>query len=261
MNCKCGMSFRVSIRKGLYQEMKRDKEGEGNKGFRLITVEGVIGAGKSTLLAEIGRLDRPDVIVLQEPVSRWCEPVLPSGKSMLEAYYSDKKANALSFQMYAMLTRVQQLSELLASVGPEVRFVIAERGSWSDYEVFGRPMREAGLLSETEWCTYTAWFEAVTVGVLSPPIRPSGVVYIRADPEVCLGRIKKRDRHGEEEIGTKYLTLLNGAHEDYIASVKADVLVIDGNREGEDFVGESARDVLAFVASLPAPSSTITDKN
>lgn len=202
----------------------------GKAPFVLVTVEGGIGAGKSTLLKSIKDLCRDDIVVLQEPVDRWCAPVTSTGESMLESYYADRKGVALAFQMFAMLTRVQQLHELLHHHDDKVAIVISERGSWSDYEIFGRPMHESGLLSEVDWHVYSAWFESVTRGALSPPVKPSGVAYLRTNPAVCRGRISKRGRHGEEDIDLDYLGLLHDAHETYVSNFEkngGNVLEID----------------------------------
>ena len=201
----------------------------------LISLEGNIGAGKSTLLRELAALGEPDVVVVQEPVGLWCEPALPDGRSMLDAYYGDRKGNALAFQMYAMLTRVQQLAEVsrLAETTPGL-VIVTERSSWSDYELFGRPMRDSGLLGDAEWHAYTAWFEAVTrgrtdaggeaqkglrgglpgVGVL---MRPSGTAYLRCSPSKCLERVNRRARSAEDgTVDVGYLEMLHDAHERYV---------------------------------------------
>ena len=183
----------------------------------LVTVEGSIGAGKSTLLKKLAEA-RKDVIVVQEPVSTWSKPVLPDGSSMLEAYYARPKETSMAFQMFAMLTRVQQISDAVERAkATNARFIVTERCSWSDYEIFGRPMHEMGVLSDADFFTYTSWFHSVTdVGSgFIGGIRPSALFYLRCPPETCLARIKGRDRKGEEKISLEYLEKLHEAHERY----------------------------------------------
>jgi deoxyadenosine/deoxycytidine kinase len=196
----------------------------------LVSIEGNIGAGKSTLLRRIEAI--PGVIVAQEPVDLWCAPVLPGGTSMLDAYYADRKANALAFQMYAMLTRHRQhaaLSRQVAEVaatmqhqhGPVV--VVTERCSGSDFALFGRPMRDAGLFNEAEWHAYSSWHDAMTeVSLEQGHLRASGVAYLRIDTAVCAERVAARARRAEAEgadrVDRAYLDMLHGAHEDYVGS-------------------------------------------
>ena len=225
----------------------------------LVSLEGNIGAGKSTLLRTLAALGEPDVVVVQEPVDRWCAPVLPGGRSMLAAYYGDRWGSALAFQMYAMLTRVQQLAEVsrLAEARPGL-IVVTERSSWSDYELFGRPMREAGLLDDAAWHTYTAWFEAATSPGGLPAIgglmHPSGIAYLSCTPDKCLERVERRARRAEEgAVDTEYLGILHDAHERYVAgsaSKGAPVLRIYGDLDGDEAVGRAARELLVWCRGL-----------
>ena len=225
----------------------------------LVSLEGNIGAGKSTLLRRIEALGLSDVVVMQEPVDAWCEPVLPpnghNGTSMLDAYYADRRGAALAFQMFAMLTRVRQLADVsarVAAAGGRVAVVVTERCSGSDFELFGRPMHDAGLLSDAEWHTYRAWHDAMmgtADGGLAPPhlLRPSGVAYLRCDAETCATRIATRARPGEAgRVDAAYLGMLHDAHERYVYhhSVRMPMLQLDG--------GMAEADVDAAAASLVA---------
>lgn len=234
-----------------------------------VSLEGLIGAGKSTIVKAIGDLGRPDVVVLQEPVDRWCAPVIPleggaEGQmtSLLEAYYRDERSVAMAFQMYAMFTRVQQLSDLAAEIAdgkrPGVRLVVAERCSWSDYELFGRPMKAKGLLSDADWFVYTAWFEAVTSGRLAPALKPSGYAFLGCPPDVCMDRIARRARPGEEGVDRPYLEALNRAHVGFFDAQRekgaVDVLVLDGSAEGPEAVQLAADRIVEWGMTLGGAS-------
>ena len=231
---------------------------------KFVSLEGLIGAGKSTIVKAIADLGRPDVIVLPEPVHRWCERVIPAandpgGTSLLESYYRDAKSVAMAFQMFAMLTRVQQLSDLAEDLTSGrragVRLVVAERCSWSDYELFGRPMRDSGLLSEADWYVYTAWFDAVTSGRLAPPLKPDGYAYLAASPETCLRRIGERARPGEDGVDLAYLEALERAHAGFFEARPAGtVLGLDGDLEGPEAVVEAARAIVDWgIGGAPPP--------
>lgn len=234
----------------------------------LVSVEGNIGAGKSTLLKRIEALGLPDVVVVQEPVGVWCEPVLPGGKSMLEAYYNDRKSNALAFQMYAMLTRHRQhavVADALRSRrgGVGATLVITERCAGSDFALFGRPMRRAGLFNDAEWHSYESWHDALALISRSQGyLAPSGVAYLRVEPDVCEARVASRARHaegggGEGENGRgvdrAYLDLLHDAHEAYVDASSLEVLRVAGNDlEDAERVVEWARRIQQRQASQDA---------
>lgn len=220
-----------------------------------VSLEGSIGAGKSTIVKAISELGGQDVIVIQEPVSRWTAKDIEasdgSRTSLLESYYKDAKSVALAFQMYAMLTRVQQLSDLAEELSKDGRrkLIIAERCSWSDYDIFGKPMRESGLLSPADWFVYTAWFEAVTSSRLAPPLKPSGYVFLNCPPKNCLERIGVRARQGEEGIDLDYLESLHRAHLSFFERQKEEgvaVLEIDGSANGEESIRAAAERILNF---------------
>ena len=226
-----------------------------------ISLEGSIGAGKSTIVKAIADLaaadSEVDVIVIQEPVHRWTAKDIeaPDGTftSLLESYYKDEKSVALAFQMYAMLTRVQQLSDLADELSKDTsgrrKLIVAERCSWSDYDIFGKPMRDRGLLSPADWFVYTSWFEAVTASRMAPPLKPSGYVFLNCDPKICLERIGVRARRGEEGIDLSYLESLHGAHLKFFEKQKSEgtpVLEMDGTAEGEAAIEDAARRVLQW---------------
>lgn len=227
----------------------------------VVSVEGNIGAGKSTLMRELRRLydssatTTHDVAVILEPIEEWCKPVLRNGDSMLRAYYSSM-GNALAFQMFVLLTRIQQLDEE-ASVGrgggrPAV--LLVERGPWSTVPLFGQPMRDMGLLSEAELHVFGAWVDwALRRPSCSVPSRPAATIYVRGSPDISAERIGMRAREGESAIDAAYLSRLHDAHEAYCSSMPADsLLVVDAT---EHSVVDSARAVMAFVDRLVVNTS------
>ena len=224
---------------------------------RIISVEGNIGAGKSTLLKALA--DVPGVRVIAEPIEEWCRPALPGGSSMLEAYYADQPRNAMAFQMFAMLTRAQQLRGVVASGAGSGALVFTERNSWSDYELFGRPMHASGLLNDADWCAYTAWFEAITAdggGLLGLP-KPSGIVYLRSTPGTCARRVAGRARAGEGSIDGPYLEMLDSAHARYIERQRGlgtEVFVLDADAHANDAgeLAETSRRIVEWAAGLAA---------
>jgi deoxyadenosine/deoxycytidine kinase len=73
------------------------------------SIEGNIGSGKTTLL-HLLRAHIPNIILSPEPIGEWQRI---GSHNILEAYYRDPSRWAYSFQTYALLTRVNQLSSIL----------------------------------------------------------------------------------------------------------------------------------------------------
>jgi len=59
------------------------------------------------------------------------------------------------------------------------------------------------------------------------------VIYLRADPEVCLQRVKSRARQEESSITVEFLTAIHKRHEEWLLQKKfpepAPVLVLNAN--------------------------------
>ncbi len=219
------------------------------------SLEGNIGSGKSSLLdvvlETLNTAGDQTTKVLHEPVGRWSEPISSSAGGMLQAYYEDPKRNGFAFQMFVLLSRVEQHQEMTACWSG-IRAVLSERCVASDFELFGRPMRASGMIDDVQWKAYTAWTEHVRQHVVGAQVSPR-VVYLRVLPEVSLQRIARRGRAGEQAIDRAYIEMLHAAHEAWIARVRAEpgarILVLNGNLEGDDAVRCHADLVLRFIAA------------
>jgi deoxyadenosine/deoxycytidine kinase len=207
----------------------------------LISIEGNVGSGKSTLLAEVEgllreRMEADDYDLVYEPVDKWCSPVLHDGSSMLHSFYTDRKANAIPFQMYAMLTRFQQLQRVHKTV------VVTERSIQSQNRVFAKPMATNGIISESQWFMYKEWYSEVTK---SAPL--NAVIYVDTPTEVCYDRVNLRSRlHGEDTITTEMLGAMADSHSAFIEWCNKHgirVLVIDGLKDAK----ENAAIVLSWI--------------
>lgn len=57
------------------------------------------------------------------------------------------------------------------------------------------------------------------------------IVYLKCSPELCLQRIKKRNRKGEESISIDYIQKVHERHEAWIGRQKdCEILTIDTER-------------------------------
>lgn len=74
-----------------------------------LSLEGNIGCGKTTLLRIIDK-EFPNVTIMNEPLGEW-ENVAEGKVNLLDLYYKDPKRWGLTFQNYALFTRVRRWKE------------------------------------------------------------------------------------------------------------------------------------------------------
>ena len=189
----------------------------------ILTIDGNVGAGKTTLLTRI-REALPNAEIELEPVEKWMQMRTPGAdKSLFELYYADPVKYGFAFQIMALQTRFDNLVKM--SRADSDKIVICERSFLTDYQVFARLMHTKGFISDVEMEVYKRWHEFIT-DLVKPQI--VGSVYLKADPEVCMGRIKKRARAGEDNIQLAYIQELHDAHESWLGNDPT-VLTIDVN--------------------------------
>lgn len=191
-------------------------------------VEANIGAGKSTLLGNLSKHKFAfDHVVLQEPVSIWQEMVDENGVSLFEKYYNDKKRYAFLFQIYVLSTRAKILLKAIEEHKDKVIF--CERSLLSDMRIFIRYMHETNTIEKVEFDVFQDLYELVLTE-LKVPI--DGMIYLRADPDICVDRIIERGRPGEEVIDGVFIHKLHELHEDWLNTEgNVPILVLDANAQ------------------------------
>ncbi len=150
---------------------------------RYIVLEGPIGVGKTTLAA-----------LLAEEFSARTIFENVEENPFLKEFYKDRKRNAFKAQLYFLLSRYQQQSEL-------AQIDLFQKTTISDY-LFAKDRIFATInLDETELYLYDQIFR-----VLNPRIpTPNLVIYLQADTDVLLKRIKIRGKAYEKGIDAEYL--------------------------------------------------------
>jgi len=183
---------------------------------RFVSIEGVIGSGKTTLLEQIERA-MPHVRCEKEPLGQWLDVVEPvSQLNMFQLMYRYPAAHGFEFQVLALTTLHERDRE---SPG------VVERSMLTSNKVFTTMMGRAGTLSSTECQVYDKLYSAMTLQ------HKQAIIYLRTDPLICLERVRERDRDGEETISLDYLTKCHDQHEELIASLDQEhVLIVDANQ-------------------------------
>ncbi len=221
-------------------------DGLGPKSF---IVEGNIGAGKSTFLKIIQ--NNLDVQVVFEPHEKWQEVV--DGHNLLDKFYKDTARWAYTFQSYAFVTRVMEL-EAHAKVNT-TGIQVLERSVFSDRYCFAKNAFEQGFMSALEWKLYQEWFSWLVDNYVP---KPTGFIYLRGEPDVCHGRLKKRNRSEEEGVPFEYLNRLHEKHDTWLLQKEGvagylkdvPVLILECNNDFENSEAEQQRHIEKVAAFL-----------
>ena len=200
---------------------------------RLFILEGNIGAGKSTLLKILK--NNIDFEAIPEPTTKWQK--INNDDNLLDLFYKDTKRWAYTFQSYAFISRIQATIEHQQN-NPDKQNFVLERSVYCDRFCFAKNCFERGTMTELEWQIYKDWFSWLAESQIP---QPTGFIYLRAEPEICMQRLQKRNRSEETGIAFEYLSSLHKKHEDWLikkidlpkALLNIPVLVLDCNQEFE----------------------------
>ncbi|MBD3231450.1 hypothetical protein GF322_02190 [Candidatus Dependentiae bacterium] len=169
-------------------------------------LEGNIGVGKSTFLKLI-QTNLPEIQILTEPKDNWVNQIY--GQSLLENFYKAPKRWAYTLETLAMICRSRDhLREQSNS-----NKIIMERSIYSGHYCFAINGYKSGFFTPIEWSIYQKWVQFLLEQKCNPP---KGFIYLKASPEICLARIKKRNRISEKKITLSYIKQLDQWHEKFL---------------------------------------------
>ncbi len=171
---------------------------------RHIVVEGPIGVGKTSLARRLGERFGAQA-VLEEP----------QGNPFLERFYRDSRRYALPTQLFFLFQRVNQLRDL------------AQRDLFSnavvgDFLLDKDPLFARLTLDDDELTLYQQIFDN-----LSPqaPV-PDLVIYLQAQPDTLVERVRRRGIAMEANISEDYLRELADTYSRFFYHYEAAPLMI-----------------------------------
>lgn len=178
-----------------------------------IAVEGVIGVGKTSLSRMLA--DRFKAKLVEEEVE--VNPFLAS-------FYSDRRAFAFQTQIFFLLSRYRQQQNLFQQE-------LFSQGIVSDY-LFAKDKIFAYLnLDQNEISLYEHLLPLLERNIAQPDL----VVYLQAEVDVLLKRIKHRGRSFEHAMSREYLAELSEAYNHFFFHY-SDTSLLVVNVNNIDFV-------------------------
>ena len=176
--------------------------------FKHIAVEGPIGVGKTSLVDMLARRFR-GTRVLED-----------AENPFLGEFYKDKRGAAFRCQLFFLLSRHDQQKQITQ------RDLFTEL-VLSDY-TFAKDKIFAYLtLEDSELMIYNRLYELLEPSVPKPDL----VIYLQANLDTLLKRIRKRGRDYEKTISPPYLQELSEAYAHYFYRYdETPLLVVNTNR-------------------------------
>ncbi len=160
-----------------------------SNGIRYIAVEGSIGAGKTTLSRLIAEASEARLFL--EEID---------DNPFIERFYEDMQGYAFQAQIFFLLNRYRQQIEIAQQDLFDELLV-------ADYLFAKDTIYAHAVLGDNELVLYNK-LHALLEGKI---VRPDLVIYLQANPEILLQRIRKRGRSFERSISEEYLSNLNEA--------------------------------------------------
>ncbi len=173
--------------------------------FRYLAVDGPIGVGKTTLVDMLS--SRYEGVKMLEDAEN----------PFLQAFYDDRPGVAFQTEMYFLLTRYKQQLDTQQQD-------IFQRLLLADY-TFPKNRIFAYLnLADDELALFDKLFQLLEPQVPTPDL----VLYLTADVDTCMARIKKRQRSYEKQMADEYIAQLIDAYNHYFYHYNdTPLLVID----------------------------------
>ncbi len=173
--------------------------------FHFLAVDGPIGVGKTTLVEMLTR--RFEGVKVLEDVDN---PFLP-------AFYEDREGAAFQTELYFLLSRYKQQQEI-------VQRELFSRLVVADYTLQKNRIFAYLTLSDDELMLFDKLYTLLEPQVPTPDL----VLYLVADVDTCMDRIRKRSRPVERQLSPEYLSELIDAYNHYYHYYsRSPLLVVD----------------------------------
>jgi deoxyadenosine/deoxycytidine kinase len=172
--------------------------------WRHIVVEGPIGVGKTSLARRLA--DRFGArTVLEEP----------QANPFLERFYRDSARHALPTQLFFLFQRVAQLREM-------TQRDLFDQAAVGDFLFEKDPLFARLTLSDDELALYRQIYDTLRPQAPTPDL----VIYLQAQPDTLVERVRRRGIASEAAISETYLRALADAYSRFFHHYDAAPLLI-----------------------------------
>ncbi|MSP97139.1 MAG: deoxynucleoside kinase [Betaproteobacteria bacterium] len=184
--------------------------------LKYIVIEGPIGVGKTSLAKKIAARLSAQVLLEQ-----------PMDNPFLASFYADMARFALPTQLFFLFQRAKQLE-------PLAQRDMFNHVTVSDFLLDKDPLFARVTLSGDELALYGRIF--ATLKPQAP--QPDLVVYLQAQPDTLMARVRRRGVDFERQVSEEYLALLAETYTRFFYHYNAaPVLIV--NSENLNFVDRS----------------------
>jgi deoxyadenosine/deoxycytidine kinase len=158
--------------------------------FRYVVIEGPIGVGKSSLTRLLAKEFNARAFLEK-----------PEENPFLGRFYQERRKYAFQTQLFFLLQRFQQQKEI-------AQFDLFNQVTLCDY-LFAKDRIFASLnLDDNELSLYEQVYNLLSGQIPVPDL----IIFLQANPEVLLHRIKARSHSYEKDIDLEYLKTLTEAY-------------------------------------------------
>jgi deoxyadenosine/deoxycytidine kinase len=182
----------------------------------VIVVDGLISCGKTTYINMLAtHLTKRGwkITIVKEPIDKWMEKGPGGSPSIFELFNNDKARWSYHFQTKAFHDRVIENQKMFEKYGNVSQIFILERFCSTD-RLFMETLYEGGYVTPLEMQHYKEWADLWQKVV---PYEPDLFIYLNPPVDVCMDRIPKRNRPGEEGVTREYQEILKRHHDEFFA--------------------------------------------
>lgn len=238
---------------------------KNNCGSNIYSIEGNLASGKSLILDHLQTKSELSIKTCKEPIEEWMN--MNNGSDLLKSFYEDGQRWSFTFENLVQLSRVrthQQSKSVVVehssntnlpflSQNEKALKVFTERSLWSSFFVFCKNSFEDKRITQVEYDILEQYF--LTFAQMlnkseqthikkqqSVHTLPFKVIYLKAKPETCYQRMKKRNRSSEDSVGIDYLTKIHSKYEDWINKLQEHdsslVKIIDADQDVQGVIAQ-----------------------